>query len=70
MVGESGETMRVRLASLDDVKYVISLANKESQSVGFIPKPAYEAAITGCKTGKRWSTTCNDVLYICEENEE
>jgi hypothetical protein len=29
---------------------------------------AYEAAITGHKGGKRWSTTCNDRLFVCEEN--
>ena len=43
----------IRLAKTEDLPYVISLANKESFCLGFIPKPAYKAAITGCKTGKR-----------------
>lgn len=58
----------IRSATLDDVPYIVSLANKESFCLGFIPKPAYEAAITGVKTGKRWSTTCNDKLFVCVEN--
>jgi hypothetical protein len=29
---------------------------------------AYEAAITGKKTGKRWSDVCNDKLWVCECN--
>ena len=60
----------IRLAKTEDLPYVISLANKESFCLGFIPKPAYKAAITGCKTGKRWSTTCNDKLFVCVENED
>ncbi len=60
----------VRLAKIEDVKYIISLANKESNSVGFIPKMAYEAAITGIKTGKRWSNVCNDMLWVCENNND
>jgi hypothetical protein len=58
----------IRLAKVEDIPYIISLSKKETFSLGFIPKPAYEAAITGCKTGKRWSTTCNDKLFVCEEN--
>jgi len=58
----------IRPAILGDIPYIVSLANKESMCLGFIPKPAYEAAITGIKTGKRWSTTCNDKLFVCEEN--
>ncbi len=58
----------IRNAMLADLPYIVSLANKESLSLGFIPKPAYEAAITGHKTGKRWSTTCNDKIFVCEEN--
>jgi hypothetical protein len=58
----------VRLAKLEDIKYIISLSKKESQSIGFIPKMAYESAITGIKTGKRWSNVCNDKLYVCECN--
>jgi hypothetical protein len=41
------------------------LSKKESFSLGFIPKMAYEAAITGIKKGKRWSPVCNDnYLYV------
>jgi hypothetical protein len=60
----------IRLAVEGDVPYIIDLAKKESLSLGFIPKPAYTAAITGHKTGKRWSTTCNDKLFVCEENNQ
>ena len=38
----------------------------ESKSLGFIPNPAYLSAITGIKTGKRWSLICNDKLFVCE----
>jgi len=58
----------IRSATLEDIPYIVDLAKKESLSLGFIPKPAYTAAITGHKTGKRWSTTCNDKIFICEEN--
>jgi len=58
----------VRLAKIEDLKYVIDLSKKESQSIGFIPKMAYESAITGIKTGDRWSTTCNDKMWVCECN--
>ena len=58
----------IRLAMLDDIKYIIHLSNIESHAVGFIPKPAYEAAITGIKGGKRWSLTCNDRLWVAEES--
>jgi len=61
--------MRVRPATLSDLRYVLDLCNKESKAIGFIPKPAYEAAVTGIKGGHRWSLTCNDRLYVCEENE-
>ena len=60
----------IRSAALEDVPYIVALANKESFCLGFIPKPAYEAAITGCKTGKRWSTTCNDKIFMCVENDD
>jgi len=60
------ELGEVRMAKLEDIKYVISLSQKESQSIGFIPKMAYEAAITGIKTGKRWSDVCNDKLFVIE----
>lgn len=58
----------VRFAKISDIKYIISLSKKETQSIGFIPKMAYEAAITGIKTGKRWSNVCNDKLWVCECN--
>jgi hypothetical protein len=58
----------IREAKLSDLPYIVSLANTESLALGFIPKPAYEAAITSFKGGKRWSTTCNDKIFICEEN--
>lgn len=58
----------VRQAGLSDISYITILANKEGDAIGFIPKPAYEAAITGIKTGKRWSLTCNDKLWVAEEN--
>ena len=54
----------VRFAELNDLPYVISLSKKESGSLGFIPKMAYESAITGIKTGDRWSNVCNDKLFI------
>ena len=60
----------IRSAIIDDIPYIVSLANKESFCLGFIPKMAYEAAITGIKTGKRWSNTCNDKLFVCEENKD
>lgn len=56
----------VRPAKMDDLKYILSLSQKESKSIGFIPKMAYEAAITGKKTGKRWSDVCNDKMWVCE----
>lgn len=58
----------IRKANSDDLKYILGLSNKEGHAVGFIPKPAYEAAITGIKRGKRWSLTCNDKLWVAEEN--
>ena len=58
----------IRLATLQDIPYIVNLAKKETFCLGFIPKMAYEAAITGIKTGKRWSNTCNDRMFVCEEN--
>ena len=58
----------IRFATLKDIKYIISLSKKESQSLGFIPKMAYESAISGVKNGKRWSNVCNDKLWVCECN--
>ena len=60
----------IRLARIDDIPYIVSLSKKESLSLGFIPKSAYEAAITGIKLGKRWSNVCNDKLFVCEENSD
>jgi hypothetical protein len=58
----------IRLATLLDIPYIVSLSKKESLCLGFIPKTAYEAAINSFKGGKRWSNTCNDKLFVCEEN--
>jgi hypothetical protein len=60
----------IRSATIEDIPYIVSLANKESLCLGFIPKMAYEAAITGHKSGKRWSTTCNDKIFMCIENND
>lgn len=62
--------MKVRLASLKDLKYIHHLSKIESNALGFIPNSAYEAAITGKKLGKRWSDVCNDKLFVCEENND
>lgn len=58
----------IRLANLKDIKYIVHLSKIESRSLGFIPKMAYESAITGIKEGKRWSDTCNDKIWVCECN--
>lgn len=58
----------VRFASIDDLKYIVDLSKKESRSIGFIPKMAYESAITGSKKGRRWSDVCNDRLAVVENN--
>ena len=58
----------VRFSKLEDKPYIISLSKKESVSLGFIPKMAYEAAITGIKLGDRWSNVCNDKLFVIECN--
>lgn len=63
-------TAVIQRAEANDLRYVEYLAGLESRAVGFIPKPAYEAAITGLKAGKRWSPTCTDGLWICRENDE
>lgn len=65
---ELSELGIIRFATLDDIPYIIDLAKKETRSLGFIPKPAYTSAITGIKTGKRWSKKCNDKLWVCECN--
>lgn len=58
----------VRFAESNDIKYIIDLSKKETQSIGFIPKMAYESAISGIKSGKRWSDVCNDKLWVIECN--
>jgi hypothetical protein len=60
----------VRFAKLEDIKYIISLSKIETKSLGFIPKMAYESAITGIKTGDRWSNVCNDKLFVIECNND
>jgi hypothetical protein len=63
--------MNIKLATMEDLKYITSLANKESKAIGFIPKIAYESAINGKKPSiHRWSDTCNDKIFMCEENNE
>ena len=62
--------MKVRQAVKEDLPYVVDLSKKESHALGFIPKVAYESAITGIKKGKRWSDTCNDRLYVVIENDD
>lgn len=62
------EPTTIRFAQMKDIKYIVSLSKKESFSIGFIPKVAYEAAITGKKKGKRWSEVCNDKLWVAECN--
>ena len=52
----------IRFADEFDLPYVVDLSKKENHALGFIPKMAYESAITGIKTGKRWSDICNDTI--------
>lgn len=58
----------VRFATIYDLPYIVDLSKKESKALGFIPKMAYEASITGIKKGKRWSNVCNDRLAVIENN--
>lgn len=58
----------IRRAVIADIPYIVDLSKKESRCLGFIPKMAYEAAISGVKTGKRWSDVCNDKMWVCECN--
>lgn len=60
----------IRFAKLSDITYIIDLSKKESMSLGFIPKMAYESAITGIKKGDRWSDVCNDKLFVIECNNQ
>ena len=60
----------VREAKIEDLKYIVDLSKKESMSIGFIPKMAYESAITGIKKGDRWSIVCNDKIWVCEVNND
>jgi hypothetical protein len=61
--------LTVKPATMEDIKYIIALANKEGKSIGFIPKIAYESAIQGKKPSvNRWSDTCNDKIFMCYEN--
>ena len=60
----------VRPSTLEDIPYILDLTKKEAHSLGFIPKPAYAAAITGIKTGKRWSNVCNDRMWVCSNNDD
>jgi hypothetical protein len=60
----------IRFAKISDLSYIIDLSKKESLSIGFIPKMAYESAITGIKKGDRWSDVCNDKLFVIECNNQ
>ena len=60
----------VRFAQEKDLLYVLSLSKKENFSLGFIPKMAYESAVTGIKRGDRWSDVCNDKLFVIECNND
>ncbi len=60
----------VRMAQMKDLPYVLDLSKKENFSIGFIPKMAYESAITGIKKGDRWSDVCNDKLWVIECNKD
>ena len=60
----------IRLAEIKDLKYILHLSKLENFSIGFIPKMAYESAITGIKTGDRWSLVCNDKIWVAECNKE
>lgn len=62
------EVDQVREATLKDLPYIVDLSKKENHCIGFIPKMAYESAITGIKRGKRWSDVCNDRLFVCVSN--
>jgi hypothetical protein len=58
----------IRFAEIGDLQYIVDLSKKENRSLGFIPKMAYESAITGVKKGKRWSDVCNDRIFVCSNN--
>lgn len=58
----------VRFAEIKDLTYIVDLSKKENKALGFIPKMAYESAITGIKKGKRWSNICNDRIWVCVNN--
>jgi hypothetical protein len=61
----------IRFAKIEDLRYIVDLTKKETASIGFIPKIAYEAAITGMKIskpGKRWTDVVKDRLWVCECN--
>jgi hypothetical protein len=60
----------VQQAVIGDLSFVLDLSKKESKSIGFIPKMAYEAAVTGVKKGDRWSDTCNDKLFVIKCNND
>lgn len=62
--------MIIKRATLEDLKYIESLAKKESQSIGFIPKVRYEAAIIGKRIREAAQPNCNDKLYMCFEDNE
>ena len=62
--------MKIELATLQDIPYIIDLERKEHNAIGFIPKSAYRAAIVGEKSGKYKGVKCNAKLWICTENND
>lgn len=58
----------IRPATLDDLKFILSLMDKESRAIGFVPKQRYESAITGERQDGPW--TCRDKIWIAEVNDD
>jgi len=63
-------SMIIKPATLDDLKYIDSLAKGESKSLGFIPKARYEASIVGRRMKEPSQPACNDKLIMCFENDD
>jgi len=53
--------MSVRKATLDDLTYIVSLAQQASDCIGFIPRQAYEMEIVGKRKGS---------IIVAEANQE
>lgn len=50
----------IRLATLDDLKYIDALRKKEGNALGFIPIQRYEMEVTGERQGRIFLYTEND----------